>query len=411
MLCILEAKVNIEALADPWFVNSHTIFNNEGNSNNFCHSNPGRIWIKWNPRLISFLPLFISSQIIHGTIIVVSQSPILLSVIYAANNFNDRNILWEQLRSLVPDPSMAWVIMGDFNCYRSEEEKSGGNQSPSSQMGELNKIIFDCGVLDLASVGLYYTWYNQRIDSPIHIKLDRILTNNTMLDRFPSAFYKVLPTHCSDHSPLILFTSIRDKKPSRFMFKNFWINMNGFYEEVLNAFDRHFNCSPIAAFNRSLQILKKSLKVKNWSSSCYILDSLQDFKARQQQYITDLQLDPMNSNLNFLYKQAFDNINILSKAWSSWLFQRAKTKWLRNGENDLGFLFAQIRTMNNINAIKEISTPNGIFDKQEDIVEEVIKHFKDIFNSPKPSKENNFNFPVGNRIPENMISSLTDLFF
>ncbi|KAI0496570.1 hypothetical protein KFK09_022890 [Dendrobium nobile] len=116
---------------------------------------------------------------------------------------------------------MAWVIMGDFNCYRSENEKSDGQNTHNSQLGELNKVIFDCGLLDLASVGLFYTWYNQRLDSPIHIKLDRMLTNNAMLERFPDAFYKVLPTHSSDHSPLILDVSNCDKNPSRFIFKNF----------------------------------------------------------------------------------------------------------------------------------------------------------------------------------------------
>ncbi|KAI0529431.1 hypothetical protein KFK09_001980 [Dendrobium nobile] len=407
LLCILEAKVHNESIKDPWFVNSHMIFNTEDSINNFCHSNPGRIWIKWNPNIINFSPLFIASQIIHGTVTVGSQPPVLISVIYAANTVCDRNNLWNQLRNLVLDPSMAWVIMGDFNCYRTDEEKSGGNHTHNSQLGELNKVIFDCGLLDLASVGLFYTWFNQRLDSPIHIKLDRMLTNNALLERFPDAFYKVLSTHNSDHSPLILAASNCDKNLSRFLFKNFWINMEGFWEMVLDAFDRHYNCSPIAAFYRSLQILKNSLKSKNWTSSCYLLDTMDNIKINQQKYIADLQQDPLNMNLNSLYKQSCDNLNTLSKAWSSWLFQRAKTKWLRNGENDLGFLYAHIRSRKNLNVIKEITTSEGKFDNKAGIAEAIIKHFKEIFNSPRPINENVFSIPVGNIIPSNMIDSLT----
>ncbi|KAI0501396.1 hypothetical protein KFK09_016341 [Dendrobium nobile] len=407
LLCILEAKVYNESINDPWFVNSHMIFNTEDNINNFDHSNPGRIWIKWNPSIITFSPLFIASQIIHGTVTVGTHPPVLISVIYAANKVCDSNILWDQLRNLVPDPSTAWVIMGDFNCYRSEEEKSGGQNTHNSPLGELNKVIFDCGLLDLASVGLFYTWYNQRLDLPIHIKLDRMLTNNAMLERFHDAFYKVLPTHSSDHSPLILAVSNCDKNPSRFMFKNFWVNMDGFWEVVLNAFDRHFNCSSIAAFYKSLQILKISLKRKNWSSSCYLLDAMNDLKYKQQQYIVDLQQDPLNLNLNLLYKHSCDNLNILSKAWSSWLYQRAKTKWLTNGENDLGFLYAHIRSRNNINIIKEITTSEGKFDNKDSIADAIIKHFKEVFNSPRPVNENDFNIPVGNIIPSDLVDSLT----
>ncbi|XP_028555639.1 uncharacterized protein LOC114580910 [Dendrobium catenatum] len=407
LLCILEAKVHNESINDPWFVNSHMIFNTEDSINNFSHSNPGRIWIKWNPNIITFSPLFIASQIIHGTVTVGTQPPVLISVIYAANNVCDRNILWNQLRNLIPDPSMAWVIMGDFNCYRSVDEKSGGHHTHNSQLGELNKVIFDCGLLDLASVGLFYTWYNQRLDSPIHIKLDRMLTNNALLERFPDAFYKILPTHNSDHSPLILAVSKCDKNPSRFMFKNFWINMDGFWEMVLDAFDRHYNCSSIAAFYRSLQILKNSLKSKIWTSSCYLLDTMDNIKINQQKYIADLQQDPLNMHLNFLYKQSCDNLNSLSKAWSSWLYQRAKTKWLRNGKNDLGFLYAHIRSRKNLNVIKEITTSEGKFDNKAGIAEAIIKHFKEIFNSPRPVNENVFSIPVGNIIPSNMIESLT----
>ncbi|XP_020680859.1 uncharacterized protein LOC110098381, partial [Dendrobium catenatum] len=224
-------KIHNSVSHDPWFLFSHTLFHNEESYDNFSFSNPGRIWLKWDASQISFSPLFTSSQVVHGIVEAGSLPPIYLSVVYAANELADRRLLWEDLLNLSVGLEHPWVVMGDFNCCRFEREKAGGNPLPADRLGELNTFVFYSGLQDLASVGLFFTWHNQRTDNPIHIKLDRMLVNHAFLDLFPSAFYKVDYPSGSDHSPLILSANPLKRNFSRFMYKAFWANMDGFWEE------------------------------------------------------------------------------------------------------------------------------------------------------------------------------------
>ncbi|KAL0920406.1 hypothetical protein M5K25_009542 [Dendrobium thyrsiflorum] len=255
-----------------------------------------------------------------------------------------------------PMASTPWIILGDFNCCRYEAEKAGGLPLSIGRLGELNNVIFYCGVLDLASVGLFFTWFNQRIDLPIHIKLDRVLVNTGYLEVFPQAFYKVLPPMNSDHSPLVLHSSTPSSSPCQFQFKNLWYHMEGFWDVVLDCFSSSVLGSPVATFYSRLQLLKRKLKGKTWASSNFISNALLELK------------------------------NAMQKSWVSWISQRAKAYWLTNGEDDLGFLYAKIRSRHNSNMLREISTPEGVFSSQTDVVDILIRHFKgsNSLSSPLP---------------------------
>ncbi|KAL0906049.1 hypothetical protein M5K25_024510 [Dendrobium thyrsiflorum] len=172
---------------DPWFINSHLIFDNESGYNNFGFSNPGRIWLKWDSSHYSFSLTFSSSQIIHGILSAGSA------------------LLFFFLSSMLPT-----MQVGDAPL------STGG-------LGELNNVLFDCGVQELALV-----------DQPIHIKLDRTLVNFALLDIFPMAYYKVVSLSSSDHSPVMFMASRIKTNFTRFMFKNYWVYMNGFWDEVLD---------------------------------------------------------------------------------------------------------------------------------------------------------------------------------
>ncbi|PKU68127.1 Putative ribonuclease H protein [Dendrobium catenatum] len=411
MLCILEAKVSISSFNDQWFHHSHCLFENEGSCNNFGDAVLGRIWIKWDESVLSFNPISSSYQHIHGILSVGSFPPIFLTVIYAANSAEERKYLWDQIIAVSTNMDHPWIIMGDFNCYRYDTEKAGGSISSSSRLGELNSFIFNSGVQDLSSTGLFYTWFNQRVDNPIHIKLDRVLVNNALLDVFPNAYYCVESHLGSDHSPLI-FNSSHDKAlSSRFMFKNYWINMEGFWDDVFAAFSSRSARSPMASFTHSLQILKRSLKNRIWASSSHLSNALMESKSRQHLCLAQLQSLPLDLVLNQNLKSINEELASLQNHWTSWLSQRAKVSWLTKGEDDLGFLFAHIRSRNNKNNIKEIHTSDGHFTKFKDISSAVIKHFEGLFNTPLQPLQLPLDIPQGKLLPPhlsyNLVSPLT----
>ncbi|KAI0515590.1 hypothetical protein KFK09_008255 [Dendrobium nobile] len=406
MLCILEAKVSQSSVKNPWFLRSHHLFENEDSCHNFGESSVGRIWIKWDNSALSFNPISSSPQYIHGILSVGSFQPIFLTVIYAFNSVVDRKQLWESLFTISHSMDQPWIIMGDFNCFTYDSEKAGGTTSSNSRLGELNSIIFNCGVQDLSSTGLFFTWFNQRVENPIHIKLDRVLVNNALLDFLPTAFYTVETHIGSDHSPLV-FKSTHDKPLNvRFMFKNYWINMEGFWDDVLAAFSSRSARSPMASFQHSLQWLKRAFKSRNWASSSYLSNAMLDIKSKQKLCLVELQACPLDLELNQKLKSINEELATLQAQWTSWLAQRAKTSWLTRGEDDLGFLFAKIRSRNNKNCIKEITTSEGRFSTFNDISKAIIKHFEGLFNTTHSTLHLPLNIPTGNLVPSQLCGLL-----
>ncbi|XP_020680590.1 uncharacterized protein LOC110098192, partial [Dendrobium catenatum] len=357
LLCILEAKINDVAIADPWFSFTHALFENEQSCDNFNLSTPGRIWVKWDSSHLSFSPSFYSSQVIHGLDNAGSLPPFHLSVVYAANSLDNRKVPWDDLLGLSASLPVKKLVV----------------TMSHDRVGELNNFVFEFGVQDLASVGLFYTWFNQRVDFPIHIKLDRMLVNSTFLDVFPTAYYKVDSYSGSDHAPLIIYSSHFRRMASRFMFKEFWTKLDDFWVETQLAFERTPCASPIASFYECLRYLKVVIRKKNWCSSNYISNSILELKNLQFQYLSDIQREPLNLALNIALKNTNDQLASFQAAW---------------------------------NVIKELSSPHGLLSSHADKAQALINHFKILYNAPTPPLENSFNIPVGNTIPSYLIAGL-----
>ncbi|KAI0502320.1 hypothetical protein KFK09_017267 [Dendrobium nobile] len=157
-----------------------------------------------------FNPFHTSSQIISGMVSVGSHTQFQLSVVYASNSANDRKELWEFIGKIAPPANIPWAIVGDFNCCRFASDKIGGSPLTQSALFDFNNMIFVNSLLDLHSIGSKFTWFNQRPDNPIHIKLDRVLVNDCWLKAFPESYYSLQSPSTSDHCPIIIHSGTLD---------------------------------------------------------------------------------------------------------------------------------------------------------------------------------------------------------
>ncbi|KAL0918711.1 hypothetical protein M5K25_010734 [Dendrobium thyrsiflorum] len=322
ILFILEAKINNPVTMDSWFLASHTLFPHEDSYNNFSLSNPGRIWIKWNTQKVSFKPLFTSSQLIHGELLVGTAFVGNISVVYASNSITERQLLWNQLTHIAENMNAPWTILGDYNCCRFTHEKAGGIPLHSSKLGELNNFIFKSGMIDLASVGHSYTWFNQRTDNPIHIKLDRVLVNSHWLNVYPKSFYNVADPGISDHSPIILLDGSNFKRNHRFLFKNYWTKIPAFWDDIIAVFSQPDNASPICALYHKLKTLKQHIKRHNWNSSNTLKGKLDHFTELQKVILTQIQNNPLDHSLNNQLKEVNMKLSEANNNWINWIKQR-----------------------------------------------------------------------------------------
>ncbi|PKU76814.1 Putative ribonuclease H protein [Dendrobium catenatum] len=226
------------------------------------------------------------------------------------------------------------------------------------------------------------------------------------MDCFLTAYYKIDPPNGSDHSPLILISNHEEKKFTRFMFKKIWLNQDGYWEILLNAFDKPYTASPIYAFYNCLRKVKIDIKKKNWSSSSFLSKAILEAKRNQQHLLNEIQCNPLDHGLNTSLKNANENLGRLQDNWSSWIKQRAKAYWLSQGEDDIGFLYAKIRARNNRNNIKEIISPKGTLTSHSDIADAFVEYYSELFNAPPPVVDCFGNIPVGEMVPSHLVDSL-----
>ncbi|XP_011100997.1 uncharacterized protein LOC105179100 [Sesamum indicum] len=132
-----------------------------------------RIWLAWDDNYVDVDVLALGPQFIHARV-RIAHEPLIITVIYGANEVAERRELWESLECFAPLlANIPWMVGGDFNAIRDLTE------------------------------GEWFTWHNCSA-SPRNLwkRLDRILTNGTWMRRYPTLFYTCLAPRTSDHSPM-----------------------------------------------------------------------------------------------------------------------------------------------------------------------------------------------------------------
>lgn len=98
----------------------------------------------------------------------------------------------------------------------------GKNRHPVNFMNDFRKAIADCGLQDIGMKGHLFTWEKGRgTPNFMEERLDRALSTQSWLMKFPKAKVFNLNVTSSDHSSLILkFIEDRNPRIRRFRFEN-----------------------------------------------------------------------------------------------------------------------------------------------------------------------------------------------
>ncbi|XP_074265650.1 uncharacterized protein LOC141588093 [Silene latifolia] len=120
-----------------------------------------RIWVMWNPRVVSLTVLSSKAQFIHCAVTHVAS----------------QKDLWEDLMNFDASITSPWACLGDFNVVLSTSERVGGVTYPPSVMKDFDDCLDNCRLSDHSATGCYYTWTNNQGNDLKWAKLDRILVN------------------------------------------------------------------------------------------------------------------------------------------------------------------------------------------------------------------------------------------
>ncbi|KAI0519364.1 hypothetical protein KFK09_006808 [Dendrobium nobile] len=341
-----------------------------------------------------------------------SFSSFQLTAVYASNSSQERKALWNDIGLAAPASQMPWAIIGDFNCCRFASEKLGGSDINQAALFDFNSMIFNNCLLDLQSIGCKFTWYNQRQDNPIHIKLDRVLVNDSWLNSYPDSFCSFQSPSCSDHSPILLLSGTQNQSRHRFLFKNYWTKLDEYWSLLAEILFLPHSGNPLANLCNSLRSLKQKIKAQKWASFSCVSRHIELLHATQQSLLDSLHSDPSSTSLNQAYKENNAKLAEFMSLQASWIIQRAKVNWLKYGEDDLKFLYAKIRIrMGSKKSVVNLFNHNSQSSKEE-VTATIINYYQELYNPIPPCNRDMAIFPVGTALAadqaQSLISFVTD---
>jgi hypothetical protein len=138
-----------------------------------------------------------------------------------------------------------WLLVGDFNFIRSQENRN----KPGGDIHEMllfNEIIGHLGLLELPLKGRKYTWSNMQ-ENPLLEQLDWFFTSSNWILDYPNSIVLPLAHTKSDHVPCVVTIDTIIPKSNIFRFEFFWVDHPGFIDCVKGSWCIPSNMSHCSA--------------------------------------------------------------------------------------------------------------------------------------------------------------------
>ncbi|XP_020682077.1 uncharacterized protein LOC110099312 [Dendrobium catenatum] len=231
---------------------------------------------------------------------------------------------------------------------------------------------------EVGFVGQIFTWCNnKRGGDQILERLDRCILKTLAINKIQITLVRHLSRVASDHCPIVLkiFESVC-KGRSGFKFENTWLSFKTVEHIVSSRWKRTFLGDDMEILNKKC---KRNLKdLFYWSKGRLENFSLE--KERLKAEIINLQEEEsrygwLTKEKLCLLKAKVKELNVVLNNLNTWWKQRAKAKWVKDGDANTKFFHSFANSRRNVNRISHVKDSNGMLTKYLKEIEEVFSRF------------------------------------
>ncbi|XP_071740585.1 uncharacterized protein [Rutidosis leptorrhynchoides] len=165
-----------------------------------------------------------------------SKQSVIVNV-YGPHKDKDKKVFWPSLESIMTLSDVEWVIGGDFNEVRTEDERQNCEFSKRREK-MFNEFIEKCHLIDIPLCGKRFTRISD--DGRKLSKLDRFLVSEDFLHSWGDVSVTSLDRRTSDPSPLILRDNNADFGPKPFKIFDLWIETKEVDSIIVEAWRKPF---------------------------------------------------------------------------------------------------------------------------------------------------------------------------
>jgi hypothetical protein len=198
-----------------------------------------------------------------------------LTTVYGPCHGPERQEFVSWLNSLNVDDDPNWMFVGDFNFYRSFQDRNRDGCNMQDIM-VFNEIISNLGLQEIPLKGRSFTWSNMQ-QNPLLEQLEWCFTSINWTSDYPNTLMLPLSRTTSDHTPCKIQIGTAIPKAKIFRFENFWVEQPGFLETVQSVWQSKVKASNsatrvVAKFKQLKRVLKKLAlglsKIQNLIKQC-----------------------------------------------------------------------------------------------------------------------------------------------
>ncbi|XP_028556870.1 uncharacterized protein LOC114581249 [Dendrobium catenatum] len=352
------------------------IINKEDLSNGLS----GGILVLWKGNFASFKILDSSSQFIVGDLEILNKGTWRIASIYGSKDVYRRRLLWERLEFFT-NKDIPMVIGGDFNCILSSEDKRGGKRFKLSQgPKEMKTFLANNDLHEVGFVGPKFTWCNNKQGPECILeRLDKCFINPAVVSSSNLLCVKHLACVASDQCPIVLNLMVYHNKEKILRFEDVWAQNKASMAVVNKVWKKKYRGNAANILNSKMKDSLKSLFY--WSKSK--MQNLLSLKNDLLFQIENLQKKEANEGClsideSWKLKALVGEFNSTLAKLDTWWKQRAKVKWMVEGDRNSKFFQSFASSRRNSNFISKIKNDVGeVVEEQKLIVNVFLKHFQD----------------------------------
>jgi hypothetical protein len=226
-----------------------------------------------------------------------------------------------------------WLLFGDFNLISNSNEKQGGRNSDDNNASLFNDTLNNCNLIDLGYHGNPFTWTNNQ-EGNFHIKerLDRFCATSNWMTNFPRCTNYHLLNYMSDHNPILLvfgtnhdFREDSHSKHHIKRFENIWTHDQNCAKIVKDTWDQ----TPGDIAQKLLAVMDNTA---SWGKRTHG-NTPKEIKGIQNSIQNLRTLTPSKDNLSQIHQLEVKLDGLLHKE-EIWWAQRAKSNWLKHGDQN-----------------------------------------------------------------------------
>ena len=321
---------------------------------------------------------------VFGNHIKTNISCVIVNV-YAACSLEEKKIQWEELSNVkAASQALVWCFCGDFNAIRNRNERKGVREG-ISQSGEIrgfNNFIDSNSLLELPVVGKPFTWFKS--NGSAKSRLDRVLVSEEWMESWPMCKQYVQRREVSDHCALVVKAVEKDWGPKPFRSIDAWFMEKGFREMVKNYWSSYsVQGSAFIKFKEKLKALKGDLKV--WNRD--VFGNLHTSKKRILQDLEALDCLDCSNDLGEYDRlkrvELVGRLKETERKLDSLTCQKARAKWLKDGDLCTRFFHSSLRWRRLRNEVKGVEV-GGIWCEEPGTVRQEAKNlFQNRFSATK----------------------------